>query len=204
MGTKSAMTPAQRQSAIDYFEEMSRAMQRVDCTAVQAYADLVFDAWRSDRTVFVFGNGGSAYTASHHVTDYVKTAAVPGRRRLRAICLVDNVGLVTALGNDMGYEQTFVYQLQTYAKPGDMAVAISCSGTSPNVVAAARWAKAHGLTLAAITGRSDGSGGELGPLADVHMNVPSDNYGVIEDVSMCIGHIAAQALQRRVAAEAGG
>lgn len=180
----------------DYFRAMAGLFEMIDHDAVEEYARLIFEAWRDRRTVFTFGNGGSAYTASHHVADYVKTAAVDGQPRLRAFSLVDNVGLSTALGNDIGYEHLFLYPLQTYAEPGDLAVALSCSGNSANVVRACRWAREHGMTTVAITGFT---GGRLASIADLHIHLPSENYGVIEDLQMSIGHIAAQMLQRRIA-----
>lgn len=182
-----------------YFDQMGALLGQIDAVAIDRFGQLLYQAWREKRQVFVFGNGGSAFTASHHVCDYVKTAAVDGRRRLHAFSLVDNTGLTTALGNDIDYEATFSYPLESYANPGDLAVAISCSGNSPNVVKACEWAKAHGLTIVALTGFS---GGKIGRMADVHIHVPSDNYGLIEDLHMSVGHIVAQSLQKRVAAEA--
>jgi D-sedoheptulose 7-phosphate isomerase len=183
--------------ATEYLQAMQAQLARLDPSAIDRYVDLIFQAWQDDRLVLVFGNGGSAYTASHHVTDYVKTAAVDGRRRLRAISLVDNIGLTTALGNDISYDDTLCYPLESYARPGDVAVGISCSGNSPNVVKACQWAKDHGMSVVAITGFS---GGRIGSIADVHIHVSSDNYGVVEDIQMMIGHIVAQSLQARVQA----
>ena len=183
-------------SADEYFTRWRQALEQLDLVAIDRYAELIFQAWRDERCVWVFGNGGSAYTASHHVTDYIKTAAVEGQPRLRAFSLVDNVGLTTALGNDVSYDDVFVYPLAGYAKTGDIAVAISSSGNSPNVVKACRWAKDNGLTVAGITGFT---GGEVGLLADIHIHIPCDNYGVVEDIQMSVGHVVAQGLQRRVA-----
>lgn len=194
-------TTATSSSSQTYFSLLQQQLEQLDHDAIDAYADLIFETWKARRRVITFGNGGSAYTASHHVTDYVKTAAVEGQPRLAAISLVDNVGLTTALGNDISYEDTFVYPLGSYAQPGDVAVAISCSGNSPNVVKAGQWARDHGLTLVAITGFT---GGAIGPMADIHIHVPSDNYGVVEDIQMAVGHVVAQCLRRRVADHADG
>jgi D-sedoheptulose 7-phosphate isomerase len=171
----------------------------VDASRIDAFADLLFDAWRADRRVFVFGNGGSAYTASHHTTDLVKTSAVAGAKRLQCFSLVDNYGLTTALGNDVSYDDVFVYPLATYARPGDVAVAISCSGNSPNVLKACEWASQNGLTLVCLSGFS---GGRMAAFADLHINVPHENYGIIEDVHLSIGHIVTQALRAKVLAYA--
>lgn len=185
-------------STREYCQAMNELLQRLDHAAVDAYAVLLFETWKRRGRVLVFGNGGSALTASHHVCDYVKTASVPGKPRLQALSLVDNTGLTTAIGNDLSYDETFIYPLESFAVPGDLAVAISCSGNSPNVVRACEWAKANGLRVVALTGFS---GGRIGALAELHINVPSDNYGLIEDLHMSIGHIAAQMLQQRIIQE---
>lgn len=184
-------------SAKGYADAMIDQLKRLDCAAIEKYAQALFEAWRDGRRVYLFGNGGSAYTASHHVMDYLKTAAVQGRKRLQAFSVNDNFGITTALGNDISYDDTFRYPLETYARKGDIAVAISCSGNSPNVVKAVEWAKANGVTVVALTGFK---GGKIGAAADIHIHVPSDNYGVIEDLHMSVGHIAAQMLKNKVEA----
>ena len=185
-------------SATAYLQALTGQLARVDVNAIDSYAELIYRAWRDRRRVFLFGNGGSAYTASHHVTDYVKTASVEGKPRLAAFSLVDNTGLVTALGNDISYDEVFRYQLQAYARPGDMAVAISCSGNSMNVVNACQWSRDNGMTVVCITGCD---GGTICRLAHLHINIPSDNFGVVEDIQMAIGHIAAQSLHNRMSAD---
>jgi len=182
-------------TASSYFTEMQTILQQVDCDAIDRYREELYKAWCDDRTVFVFGNGGSAYCASHHVTDYIKTARVEGEKALRAVSLVDNLGLLTALGNDISYEDIFSYPLEAQARSGDVAVAISCSGNSGNVVKAFSWAKDNGLLTVAITGFA---GGKIGKIADIHINIPNENYGIIEDLQLSVGHIVAQGLKNRV------
>jgi phosphoheptose isomerase len=184
-------------SAQPYMDQLAAFAKRLDAAAIDRFGEALFAAWRDRRRVFTFGNGGSACTASHHVSDYVKTAAVDGARRLDAMCLNDNIGMLTALGNDASYDQTLVYPLASFARKGDVAVAISCSGNSPNVVLACEWARQNGLTVVSLTGFS---GGKIGKIADIQINVPSDNYGVIEDLHMSVGHIVAQILKSRVSA----
>lgn len=187
-------------TSAEYFGTLAAVASRMDHAAVERYADLLYDAWSRRARVLVFGNGGSAYNSSHHVTDYVKTASVAGRQRLLAMSLTDNVGLTTAVGNDLAYDQTFVYPLESYAQAGDVAVGISCSGNSPNLIRAFEWARANSLTVVALTGFA---GGKAKDLAHIHINVPSDNYGVIEDLHMSVGHVAAQMLNDRVLRESG-
>jgi len=185
-------------SAKSYLRKLSQLARSIDERKIEEFAQLLLQAWRRGRRVFVFGNGGSASTASHQVCDLVKTAAVDGQRRLKAYSLVDNVGMNTALGNDIGYERTFVFPLETHAEPGDIAVAISASGNSPNVVEACAWARGHGVTVVALTGFN---GGRLRHLADLHINVNSNNYGLIEDAHLAIGHCVAQLLKSHIMAE---
>ena len=182
-------------TSASYISEMSRALSQIDASAVDRFADLIFNAWRDNRHVYVFGNGGSAYTSSHFVTDLVKTASVEGKKRLHAISLLDNVGLTTALANDISYEESFRFPLASYAKTGDLAIGISCSGNSPNLLRACEWAKENGLTVIALTGFT---GGKVKNLADLHINIPSENYGVIEDLHLSIAHIIAQGLKARI------
>jgi D-sedoheptulose 7-phosphate isomerase len=183
-----------------YLDALAAAIARIDPAPIDRYARLLCDAWRERRRVFVFGNGGSAYNASHHVTDYVKTACVEGRPRLHAFSLSDNTGLLTAVGNDLSYDDTFLFPLQSYAAAGDVAVGISCSGNSPNLLKACSWARQNGLHVVALTGFA---GGKVKDLAHVHINVATDNYGVIEDLHMSVGHIAAQMLQASILANPG-
>ncbi|HYF13585.1 MAG TPA: SIS domain-containing protein [Phycisphaerales bacterium] len=179
-----------------YFAEMARAAATIDRAAVDRYVNALFDCWKRDACVHIFGNGGSHANASHTVADFVKTAMVTGKRRLRALCMSDNLPMLTAVGNDIAYADSFAFQLESYARKGDLAVAISCSGNSPNILKAAEWAKANGLTLVALTGLR---GGKIGPMADIHINVASENFGVIEDLHMSVGHIAAQMFHNRLA-----
>lgn len=185
-------------AARDYLNLVKSLADAVDADSIDKLTNVLFEAWKEDRQVFVFGNGGSAAAASHYVTDFIKTSSVPGKRLLRTFCLSDNIPMLTAIGNDIGYDQIFEYPLSAYAKPKDVALAISGSGTSKNVVKACQWAKEHDLVLVSLTGFD---GGIIGPMADLNINIPSNNYGAIEDYSMLICHIVAQSLQALVARE---
>jgi D-sedoheptulose 7-phosphate isomerase len=184
-------------TARSYLNRMAELLRQVDAEAVEQFAEMLFDAWKDDRQAFYFGNGGSASTASHHVLDIVRTAAVPGQRMLRAFCMNDNIGMVTATANDVDYREAFAMPLAAYSRSGDVAVAISASGNSPNILAACRLAKERGLKIVALTGFS---GGKVVGLADLHIHVPSDNYGLVEDLHLSVGHMAAQMLKARVEA----
>lgn len=182
-------------SAASYLKQFQVLLHSIDVPAIDALSDLMYDAWGDDRLVVVFGNGGSASSAGHWATDLVKTAAVDGCRRLRSISLVDNAGLTTAIGNDISYEETFSYALESYARTDDVAVGISASGNSPNMVRAFQHGMDRGLRLVAVTGFA---GGSIGKMCDLHINIPSDNYGLIEDMQLAVGHMVAQGLKSRL------
>jgi D-sedoheptulose 7-phosphate isomerase len=178
-----------------YVEEFTTILRALDTDAIEAFADLLFDTWKENRQAFFFGNGGSASTASHHVLDLVKTGAVEGQRHLRAFGMNDNMGILTAVANDADYRQSFSFPLGVYSQPGDVAVAISCSGNSPNIVHACELARDRRLTVVALTGFK---GGKIAEIADIHINVPSENYGIIEDLHLSVGHMVAQVLKCKV------
>lgn len=180
--------------AAEYIKAMVAAAEGLDVASIDRYVDLVYEAWCARSQVFVIGNGGSASTAQHHATDLVKTAAVGGVEAVRCTSLTDNVGLLTAIANDRSYVEIFTYLLESQSSPGDLVVALSCSGTSPNVVAACTWARANDRKVVALTGAD---GGEIGKLADHWIAVPSENFGIIEDLHLSLGHIAAQLLHGR-------
>ena len=139
--------------------------------------------------VFIFGNGGSAASASHWVNDLMRNKRYP----IRAISLVDNAAVVSAVGNDHGFEYVFRYQLHHLLRPGDVAMAISASGNSPNLLVAISYAKRSGATTVALTGFD---GGELRGAADISVHVPSERgaYGPVEDAHMILGHLVTQAM----------
>jgi phosphoheptose isomerase len=158
--------------------------------AFERIAPILLRARADDRTVFSFGNGGSASTASHFVTDVAKVAGgTEGRgpgKRFRCVCLNDNIPSVTAWANDVGYAEVFSGQLKALAQKGDVAVAISGSGNSPNVLEAVKAARAMGLTTIGLTGMG---GGKLKDLVDVAMVVPSNSMQHTEDTHLIAVHL---------------
>ena len=147
-------------------------------------------AHRDDRQVFAMGNGGSAATAQHFICDLGKGASDKIGKRFRCMSLNDNVAWMTAIGNDYAYEDVFVRQLENFARAGDVALTMSVSGNSPNLVKAFAWANAHGLTTIAIVG---GRRGTLATLAQHVVVVDGQHYGQVEDAHMCVAHILAYA-----------
>jgi D-sedoheptulose 7-phosphate isomerase len=174
-----------------YLERLRTELTRVDADEVQQFSDLIYKAFEDGNTVFIIGNGGSACNASHLGEDLGKGClrqedlCDESRRRLRVLSLTDNVGWLTAIGNDCGYDQIFVQQLMNFGQPGDLLVAISGSGNSRNVLAAVDWANRHGMSTFGMTGFS---GGKLKQMAHHGVHVPLDDMGMVESVHMCVIH----------------
>ncbi len=175
-------------SVADYRSAFLSEMAAVDLTKVQAFIDLLVQARADGRTVFVAGNGGSAATSSHFATDLGKGASYGQPTRFRVVALTDSMSTLTAYANDVGFEVVFAEQLVNLAQPGDILVTISGSGRSANIIAAQNRAKELGLTRVALTGFD---GNLSGKLSEIHINVPSDHIGRIEDAHMSICHMVA-------------
>jgi D-sedoheptulose 7-phosphate isomerase len=175
----------------DYIRRVQTELDRVDKAEIQHMADLVYRAWQEGRFVFVIGNGGSACNASHMCEDLGKSTLRPAdlkdesKKRLKVLSLTDNVGWIAAVGNDCGYDQIFVQQLMNYGSPGDLLIAISGSGNSPNVLAAVDWANRHGLVTFSMTGYG---GGKLRPMAKHGLHVPLDDMGMVESIHLTLFH----------------
>jgi D-sedoheptulose 7-phosphate isomerase len=153
---------------------------------VETAIEWLAEARAQDRQIFVCGNGGSASTASHFACDMVKGASYNHARRFRILALTDSLPTLTAYSNDVSYDAVFVEPLKNFAKPGDLLIAISGSGNSPNVLRAVEYANAAGLKTVALTGRD---GGRLGPLAQLDINVAEAHMGRIEDAHMIVTHM---------------
>jgi phosphoheptose isomerase len=180
-------------SAASYFEayadEMSRAAKTIEAEAFDKAAAILLEAYMRGGRMFSCGNGGSASIANHMQCDHVKGVRTTTDLTPRALSLSTNVELLTAIANDTGYENVFVYQLQSQSVPGDVLVAVSSSGRSANIVRALTWARDHGLRTIAITGFD---GGAARSVAEVSIHVECTNYGVVEDLHQAIMHALAQ------------
>lgn len=170
-----------------YLAEASAAIDGVYILeAVRRIVPILLRARDARRTVFFFGNGGSASAASHFVTDISKVATRKDSRPIRCVGLTDNTPGLTAIANDRDYSRVFVDQLTTLAEPGDVAVAISGSGNSPNVLEAVRAARAMGVATIGLSGIG---GGKLKDLVDVSLVVPSNSMQHTEDVHVIVLHL---------------
>lgn len=175
----------------DYLKRLQAEVGRLNQDAIRQLADWIFVAWEQERFVFIFGNGGSACTASHYAEDLGKSSLREcdlkdeTKKRLKVLSLTDNVGWIMAVGNDIGYDQVFVQQLMNYGSAGDVAIAISGSGNSPNVLAAVDWANRHGLKTFGLTGYR---GGKLRQLQQAGLHVELDDMGMVESLHLCVFH----------------
>ena len=169
-----------------YRSKLCSALDRIDLERVERAIEVLKEARAKNRHIFTCGNGGSASTASHFVTDMVKGASYLREQRFRIMALTDSMPTITAYSNDVSYDCVFTEQLKNFAEPGDVLIAISGSGNSPNVVSATGYAKSQGCTTIALTGRD---GGRLGAAADIELRVAEDHMGRIEDAHLIICHM---------------
>jgi len=177
----------------EYAKELARASETVDPAAVERAAELLVAAYSSGSRMFSCGNGGSASIANHMQCDHVKGVRNGTGLAPQVLSLSTNVELLTAIANDIGYHDIFVYQLQSQSAPGDVLVAVSSSGRSRNIVDALTWASDHGLRTIAVTGFD---GGAARASADVSIHVDSTNYGIIEDLHQAVMHALAQFIRQ--------
>lgn len=179
-----------------YIDDLSRATNKLPLEKISAVVKVLASANKEGRQVFVFGNGGSAASSAHFITDLGKGASDKLKKRFRCMSLNENTAWITALGNDYSYEDVFLRQLQNYAQKGDVVITMSVSGSSPNLVKAFEWAKENGLETIALVG------GKKGKLADIARHVivtDSEHYGIVEDSHMMIMHLLCYAFMENPA-----
>ena len=174
-----------------YLTRLNGEISRLNQVDIQKWAELVYEAWQKGRFVFIIGNGGSGTTASHMAEDLGKSTLRPedlkdeSKQRLKVLSLTDNTGWLLAVGNDCGYDQVFVQQLMNYGSKGDLLIAISGSGNSPNILAAVDWANRHGLTTFGLTGYG---GGKLKAMQQHGLHVDLADMGMVESIHLCVFH----------------
>lgn len=179
----------------EYLDAVAAVVRQVDAAAVREVVDVFDRAYRDRGTIFLFGNGGGAATSAHLACDLAKGTAAVGQRRIKAVSLSTNVPIITAWANDTDYTNTFGEQLYNLADERDVAVALSGSGMSPNIINALKVIKELGGTGVLFSG---GDGGEAKKHADVSVLVPSRNMQIVEDVHMVLGHVIFTLLRDRM------
>lgn len=179
-----------------YCSRLSGMLSALDSGIIAKIVDIFEQASNENRAIYFMANGGSSAVASHWVNDLLVGAFMDGKPGFRAFALGDNVESVTAIGNDAGYENIFLYQLRVNMRPGDVVFGMSVSGNSPNVIKAIEWAKENGATTIGVSGFN---GGKLKNICDVSLHIESDldEYGPVEDIFGILDHIVMTYLAMR-------
>jgi D-sedoheptulose 7-phosphate isomerase len=180
----------------DYLNKLSQTIQAISQESIWEVTYAIYRAWQEGRRVFLCGNGGSAATASHMANDLNKFTIAEGKPRLKAIALTDNIPLMTAWANDSKYEDIFAEQLLNLVEPGDILIAISASGNSPNVLKALTTAREQQAVTIGFTGKD---GGRLKDFVDYCIFIPDDYIGRQEDGHMILDHVIALTLRLLIA-----
>ena len=177
-----------------YRDEIARAWASIDLAAFNRAAAMLDTAIRARRIIYACGNGGSAAISGHLLCDFLKGIQTDTPLLPRVVSLASHIELITAIANDIAYDEVFAYQLRTMARERDVLITISASGNSENIVRAVDWARASGVGTIAMTGFS---GGRSAQRADVVLHVAAENYGIVEDVHQSMMHCLAQYLRQR-------
>ena len=174
----------------NYLKTQKATLDSIPVEGVATIIKTLQQALKDDRQILVFGNGGSAANASHFATDLGKGASDKVGKRFRVLSLNDNVSWMTAIGNDYAYEDIFLRQLENYGRRGDVVLALSVSGSSPNCVKALEWSKKNGLQSIALIGAKRG---RMAEIADQTVVINDTHYGRVEDAQMAICHLVCYA-----------
>ena len=176
-----------------YFEQYAKASASVDRIKLAQASDILLVAYSESKTLYVCGNGGSASISNHLACDHGKLLATDTDLLPRVHSLATNIEVITAIANDISYDEIFIHQLKLVADPGDVVMTVSSSGDSENVVRTAEWAREFGLDVISMTGFS---GGRTAKAATVNLHVEADNYGIIEDVHQSLMHLLGQFMRQ--------
>jgi D-sedoheptulose 7-phosphate isomerase len=176
----------------DYTRNLCEAAHSVDLEKIQTAADYIKNTFDKGGILYSCGNGGSAAISNHMTCDVMKGVQTDTSISPRIVSLSSNIEIITAISNDISYDDIFAFQLKTMAKVGDILMTISSSGNSENIVRAINVAKEKGIPVISLTGFSGGRSSEM---ADVNVHVDCDNYGIVEDLHQSIMHTLAQFLR---------
>lgn len=182
----------------EHVGSLGAALASLPVAELEQLGEVLYRAYADNKQVFTLGNGGSASNASHMAADLAKNTIGPNMPRFRILSLNDNVPLMTALANDLGYDQIFREQLVNLVQAGDVLMVISGSGCSPNVLEAMRYARERSAEVVALLGSG---GGAAVSFADVAVTISSSDYGVIEDAHLVVNHILVKYFEARLESE---
>lgn len=169
----------------DYFNRLKNTIDSISIDSINELMNVLDNARREERTIFIMGNGGSASTASHYVCDFNKGMLHHKKKNFKFICLNDNIPTMMAYANDLSWDEIFVGPLQNYFSNGDLVIGISGSGNSTNIVKAIDWANHNGGITVGLTGYD---GGQLYQLAHHNVNVPINDMQITEDLHLILDH----------------
>jgi D-sedoheptulose 7-phosphate isomerase len=178
-----------------YLTELTRLIEGLRDEEIEDLIEALDDAYRNDRQVLIFGNGGSAATASHLACDLQKGIGGEAPKRFKAMAVTDSVSIMTAWANDTEYSRVFSEQIATWVNPGDLVIAISASGNSPNVIRAVELANEKGALTYGLAGFK---GGRLAQVARKSIVVPSDNMQQIEDLHVVLAHLVFTCVKKKI------
>ncbi len=175
-----------RFTILDYMENLKKYLNEVSVNDVEAIAKVIYEAYLNDKQIFIMGNGGSASTSSHFACDLSKSTVLPNKRRLRVHSLNDNISLMTALSNDIGYDKVFEEQLINHVNSQDVVIGISASGNSKNILDAMDYSKQRGAITIGFIGFE---GGTLHNKVDYKVLIRSMDYGIVESIHLALEHL---------------
>jgi len=179
----------------NYFDKVTETLGKVDIESVNKFIEKIYECYNKGNTVYIFGNGGSAATASHVTGDFMKGISYGLEKRFKVVCLNDNIPAITAISNDLTYDEVFYEQLKTYLKKDDVVVGISGSGNSVNVIKALNYAKELGSTIVGFCGYK---GGKLREMADILIYAPVNDMEITEDIHIIIFHAIKQLINKKM------
>ena len=184
----------------DYYEREKKVIDALDKNEINEALNAILKHYENEDIIYVLGNGGSSATANHMVCDFDKGISLDLRKQFRVISLSDNIPMIMAIGNDIGFEDVFYLQLKNKLRPTDLVIAISGSGNSHNIVKAVQYANEIGAEVIGLTGYA---GGKLKNMANINVHVPVEDMQITEDMHMSFVHVAMQIFWRYLMAKEG-
>ena len=179
----------------NYIYDLKKVVDNINIDDIDKVVKILLEAHQNDKQILIFGNGGSAATSSHFCNDLGKLCSIEGKKRFRVISLTDNISLISAWANDNDYSDVFSEQLKNLLNKDDVVISFTGSGNSKNIIKGIEYAKLKGAKTVAFLGFD---GGKLKNIADHHVHIKSDHYGIIEDVHLMLGHLISNYIKEKL------
>lgn len=190
-----SISPMNNDDFTAYFDKVAATLKKLDQEVLDKLVQIILDCRDRGNTIYIFGNGGSAATASHIAGDFLKGISYQLDKRFRVVCLSDNIPGTSAISNDLSYDEVFIESLKTFLNKDDVVIGISGSGNSVNVVKAMQYASTAQAKTIAICGYN---GGKIKDIADLAVHTPVDDMEVTEDIHLIIFHAIKQIINRKL------